>query len=430
VRRAVFIALLCFCSTGNAEPPLESGVAHQVTVVPTAGAPVRGPRFAPVTLDVYLAVGQPLSSQLAELARRAVERAPLGDVREVVHVVAIGAPGADLAALAADEADAQGRFFPFLDRLLAERSPSLTRAELLALAAEVGLDRAPLEARLSSRPARPRSDPRLYEAPGRVLVNGRPLYALSDEDALLAAIEEARAEAQALLASGVPLGSLYERLVEPRHPGAPHDLPAPTAPPRPRRPRAVLPDGEGAPGAPPPPSRGPSLAPVTLMVFSNLSCPACLELAALARRVAAEHPGAVRVVWRHWAPPYFDPASLNLPTAAEVQGLFWRLHDLAVSSQAHLPLPLDVLAQRAGLDLSRMREDQRAGRLGTVVSRDLADARRLTLLYAPALVVNGVVLSGQPSPSQSNDLHQALERLIRDELDKGFLERGKDRLEP
>src|SRR3954470_14736695 len=94
---------------------LSTGESHEVTWTPPMAVPVRGPRFAPVTLDAYVALGHPPSYASAELARRWVERDP--NVRAVLHLYAYGIP-AEQAMEALVEAAEEGRFFALFDRIV------------------------------------------------------------------------------------------------------------------------------------------------------------------------------------------------------------------------------------------------------------------------------------------------------------------------
>src|SRR6266404_1793685 len=85
---------------------LDTGNSHEVVWTPPVAVPIRGPRFAPVTLDAYVALGHPPSYASAELARRWVERDP--GVRAVLHLFAYGIP-AEQALEALLEAFEQGR---------------------------------------------------------------------------------------------------------------------------------------------------------------------------------------------------------------------------------------------------------------------------------------------------------------------------------
>ncbi len=393
---------------------LPTAAAHEVVHVPAAADPVRGPRFAAVTIDLYLAFGPPAASAAWEVVRRAVERNP--DAREVVHLTSYSSPGSDLALEAAMAAGASGRFFEFCDRLLRDRSPTLTLSELVRIGADVGLDAKQLEPALQAHTYRPQVEELRARAhghiPGEVFVNLDRLWA--NEDALATAIQAARPRAQALLESGVPLSRLYERLLDERRKrqtdtGDSHGSP-----------RRVQVDLSGAP------ARGPSLAPVTVIVFSNLSCAQCADLELLLARARDKHPGAIREVWKNWVPPYasfgLEATAAEFAVAAQNQGRFWELHDLALParpSAAH-PRPgkpeLEQMARTVGMDLGRMADERRLGTLRVALERDQVELRRLGLNYSPSLLVNGVLLSGSANEAR-------LEQLISDELARGVLDR-------
>ncbi|MGZ3407670.1 MAG: hypothetical protein ACXVAN_14570, partial [Polyangia bacterium] len=73
----VGVVLLVAASPARAaDDTLNTGGSHEVTWTPATPVPIRGPRFAPVTLDAYVALGHPPSYASAELARRWVDRDP------------------------------------------------------------------------------------------------------------------------------------------------------------------------------------------------------------------------------------------------------------------------------------------------------------------------------------------------------------------
>src|SRR5881394_4536522 len=99
----------------GADGTLATGGTREVVWTPPTTWPVRGPRFAPVTVDVFIQLGHAPSYVVAELARRAVERSR--DVRAVVHL-AENMRATDAAAEALVEAAEQGRFFALFDRVV------------------------------------------------------------------------------------------------------------------------------------------------------------------------------------------------------------------------------------------------------------------------------------------------------------------------
>jgi protein-disulfide isomerase len=402
-----------------ADGTLATGGAHEVVWTPATTLPVRGPRFAPVTVDVYVALGHLPSYSSAELARRAVARA--GDVREVVHPFGFGT-AAELAVEALLEAAEQGRFWELFDRLAQTRLATFTAAELGRLGREAGLDGARLDAALAvprhqAGAERVRRDARQSgHHPPELLVNGRRLSPWSGEDALTRAINEARTRARELLAEGVPLSQLYERLIE-----RDEEVPFVIDPLSRSSRRRVGVDLTGAP------VRGPATAPVTIVIFGNLACMPCAELAASLKRLGTAYPGLVRVAWKNFPSPYrasIGEVAAEYAAAAAAQGRFWDVYDAAMATRLQplktTPAELERMGTSAGVDGARVHAEVASGRAKAAVERDAEEARRLGVPTAGSVVVNGIPVAGAPS-------YELLDRLVAAELDVGVLERLRRR---
>jgi protein-disulfide isomerase len=409
-------ALLLFLAVANAEE-LTTSSAHEVRRVPPPPCPIRGPRFSAVTLDLYFAFGHGPSAVGAELARRAVENARTHDVRELVRLAPPGpisnSPGAELAAEALIEAEKQGRPFEFIDRLLRERA-GLGIAELVRTGVDAGLDGEALLAALSDHRHQATVEERLKEsvvagrAAGELMVNGRRSSVWVSEEGLGATINEARKRAQTLLDSGVPLGRVYEQLVQPTSEET-HGSSAPLR-------KRLQPELSGAP------SRGPSLAPVTIVIFSNLACMTCGDTAEALRKLRLAWPGRIREVYRNYVPGYVSSAAIevhaaSLAAGAAQQGRFWALHD-ALFGNGQSPLPrrtradLEAAARLVGVDFDK--RNPYAER--DVIDRDQAEARRLVVPFAPTIIINGLMLSGAAS-------FDRLDRMVRAEMERGLVDR-------
>jgi protein-disulfide isomerase len=413
--------LLFYCSAAGtvaSAGELSTGAAHEVAHVPPPSMPIRGPRFAPVTIDLYFTFGHGPSAVGAELARRAVESARLHDVRELVRLAPLGpvsnSLGAELGAEALIEAEAQGHALEFLDRVEREQVP-LNAADLSHAAAELGLDAARFAAALEDHRHMREVDRRGKEAlsaghsAGELLVNGRRSSVWISEEGLGGTIQEARKRAQQLLDDGVPLGHVYDKLVQP---AASIDEPPRDAQKRKR----ISPDLDGAP------SRGPALAPVTIVVFSSLACVNCSESFETLRRLRDAWPGRIREVWRSFVPSYAGPTAIDtmaaeLAAEAARQDRFWPLHDALYSRPMsglprRPPADLEKEARDAGVDLAH--RDAVLDR--AQADRDRAEGRRLNIPYAPTLLVNGILFTGSTS-------FERLDRAVRAELERGLADR-------
>lgn len=123
-------------------------------------------------------------------------------------------------------------------------------------------------------------------------------------------------------------------------------------------------------------TRGPDLAPVTLVVYSDYQCPACQLLGPVLKELYEMHPEEVQIVYRHFPLiPIHDKASLagQASEAAGAQGRFWEMHDLLFArssewrdlepdafrdwlSERAEELGLDVAAFDAALDSGQYQE--------------------------------------------------------------------------
>ena len=407
--------MLAATSARAADGTVATGASHEVVWTPPTLVPVRGPRFAPVTIDAYVSLLHPQSYASAEQARRWVERDP--GARAVLHLSAYGAP-AELAMEALLEAADEGRFFALFDRLLQSRVVFATSDDVARLGREAGLDGDRLDEALASH--RHRADVERLQRdarasghhPPELLVNGRRVSPWSGDETIGRAIAEAHQRADELLADGVPLSQLYDRLVD-----LDEEVPFVIDPLSRGTHKRLSIDLTGAP------VRGAASAPVTVVVWANFACMQCAEVAAALKRLDEAHPGMLRVAWKHFPSPYraaIGQTAAEYAAAAHAQGRFWPLYDLAMAS--HLVparvsrAELDRLGAQAKLDEVRMRQEIDSGRARAAVERDAEEARRLGVPTAGSVAVNGIPVAGAPS-------YELLDRLVAAELDAGVLER-------
>src|SRR5262249_4196270 len=230
------------------------------------------------------------------------------------------------------------------------------------------------------------------------------------------AIAEARLRAKELLAEGVPLSQLYERLIE-RDEEVPFVIDPLTRSSR----RRVSVDLTGAP------VRGPATAPITIVIFGNLACMPCAGLAGGLKRLAGAYPGLVRVAWKNFPSPYrasIGEVAAEYAAAAAAQGRFWDVYDAAMATRLQplkaTPSELERLGTVVGIDGARLHAEIASGRAKAAVERDGEEARRLGVPTAGSVVVNGIPVAGAPS-------YELLDRLVAAELDVGVLERLRRR---
>jgi protein-disulfide isomerase len=139
-------------------------------------------------------------------------------------------------------------------------------------------------------------------------------------------------------------------------------------------------------------SLGPAGAPVTLVVYSDFQCPHCRLASAGLKEVVKEHPGEVRVVFKHF-PLMGHSASKDAAVAAEAagrQGRFWEMHDLLFEHQASLNRQtIRGLARQVGLDMKRFDADLTDPSLAGRVEASRKEAEALGISSTPTVFVNG-----------------------------------------
>ncbi len=156
------------------------------------------------------------------------------------------------------------------------------------------------------------------------------------------------------------------------------------------------------------PSRGgktnePSL---TGVVFSDLECPACRNLATmLDDRIAPLFDGNLRIVFKHFPlnascnsavrgtlHPHACSAAA-LAEAARLQGgneAFWRAHDYLFENRAKLAgVTAESLAEALGLDAARLRADADSEAVAQRIAEDIELATKLQIRSTPTLFIAG-----------------------------------------
>lgn len=156
------------------------------------------------------------------------------------------------------------------------------------------------------------------------------------------------------------------------------------------------------------PVRGDEGAPVTIVAFSDFTCPYCAQAAATINTLLRDNQGKVRLVFKHFplaghkfanlAAEYHVAATLQSPEKA------WIFHDLLFKQGERLNEEGEALlkrtAEEAGLDMKKLNADLRnnAGKIKAIIEEDMADAKQLGLQGTPNFLVNNLVVRGALAP--------------------------------
>jgi protein-disulfide isomerase len=158
--------------------------------------------------------------------------------------------------------------------------------------------------------------------------------------------------------------------------------------------------------------RGPDDAPLTIVEYSDMQCPACAAYQPLMEQAFAEPElaGKVRLVFRHFPLTKIHPnaqQSAQAAQAAALQGKFWEMHDLLFKEQSSWAKLTGAAAgekfrgyaSSLGLDVSRWEEDRDSGAVKDKVAADVTGADASGVNSTPTFFINGT----QMTPPQSYD---------------------------
>lgn len=139
------------------------------------------------------------------------------------------------------------------------------------------------------------------------------------------------------------------------------------------------------------PPLGEEKAPVSLVVFSDFTCPYCRVSRPVLEAFVAAHPGRVKLYFKPF-PIASHPGALETAMAGEwgrAQGAFWKLHDALFESGAHDLDALDAAAEAAGLDASELRDALLARTMEAKVRASQTEAIHVGVHSTPTLFMNG-----------------------------------------
>ena len=160
------------------------------------------------------------------------------------------------------------------------------------------------------------------------------------------------------------------------------------------------------------PSRGPTNAPVTIVMFADFQCPYCSRGADAVEEVRKRHPKDVRVVYKDYPLGFHEEAMPSALAArcAGAQGKYWEMHDKLYAGQRELGAALYTrLVGELKLDAVKYGQCVADPATAKAVRDDTAAGEAAGVDGTPAFYINGVRLTGaQPA--------EAFEAIIGPEL--------------
>lgn len=164
--------------------------------------------------------------------------------------------------------------------------------------------------------------------------------------------------------------------------------------------------------------RGNPAAPVTLTMYGDFQCPACMSeaelIAAAWRRVGQD----VRYVFRHYPLDTHRHAFLaaQYAEAAALQGKFWEMYNQLYGNQplwrdaSDPTLLFDGFVREVGLDLMRLKADLDLPEIREKIVADQRSGTRAGVRSTPSLFINGRMV---PTPGSALELESLVARELR-----------------
>ena len=169
---------------------------------------------------------------------------------------------------------------------------------------------------------------------------------------------------------------------------------------------------------------GSSDAPVKVIEFSDLECPFCKSFHPTMKKIAAEYPGKVAWIYRHFPLDSIHPKARKEAEAAECaneQGgndKFWayvdRIFEITPSNNGLDPQKLPQLALDIGLDSQKFQTCLDSGKYAGRVASDLADAKSSGGRGTPYSIV--MAKDGRKTPVNGAVPYEELKTVIEEAL--------------
>lgn len=152
---------------------------------------------------------------------------------------------------------------------------------------------------------------------------------------------------------------------------------------------------------------------VTVVEFADFQCPACGQYELLIRKVLADNPTTLKIVFRHFPLTQVHQNALLAAKASEaagLQGKFWEMHDMLFDHQTDWSLGLGAYdfifgyAKTLGLDTAKFANDINSPAIEAKILAEYQEGVKLGVKGTPSFFVNGKLIDNPRSPEAFNEL--------------------------
>lgn len=152
---------------------------------------------------------------------------------------------------------------------------------------------------------------------------------------------------------------------------------------------------------------------VTMVEFGDFQCPACGAYEPLVRKVVADNPTTLKIVFRHFPLTQVHQNALLAAKASEaagVQGKFWEMHDMLYDNQQAWSSGLNArdffvnYAKTLGLDVAKFSNDLNSSAIEAKILAEYQEGAKLGVQGTPSFFINGKKIENPQSPEAFNEL--------------------------
>ena len=148
--------------------------------------------------------------------------------------------------------------------------------------------------------------------------------------------------------------------------------------------------------------RGNPDAPITIIAFSDFTCPYCEQAAFTLNSLLSHYGKTVRFIFKNYPLASHDNARLASQYFVAANNLdtekAWKLYDEIFSNREALLAEgepfLKKAAAKVGLDPEKLAEEARTEPVNAIIDEDMADAKALGLEGTPYFLVNNILIRG------------------------------------
>jgi protein-disulfide isomerase len=164
------------------------------------------------------------------------------------------------------------------------------------------------------------------------------------------------------------------------------------------------------------PVRGPQDAPVTIVAYSDFTCPYCAQAAGTVAALMEHYKGKVRLVFKHYPLKSHDNAEtasrMFVAAAMQDEAKAWALYDAMFVERARVIKEgsafISAKAAELGLDAARLARDAQSDSATRILREDRQEAENLGLEGTPTFLVNDIVVRGSlPLPQFADAVDMA-----------------------